>query len=69
MVAASRMGNMMKPRWCFSDAPFDMNLAASNGLKDSDSTSKFVIALRFVPDFTKIYSVYNIMDTVACESP
>jgi hypothetical protein len=68
MVAASRMGNMMKPRWCFSDVPFDMNLTAVNDMSANDSTSKFVVTMRFVTDFTLIYPSYNYMDAISCES-
>jgi hypothetical protein len=68
MVAASRMGNMVTPRWCFSDVPFDMTLAAVNILSPSDSTSWFVVAMRIQTGNTKIAPFSNKLQTVACES-
>ena len=68
MVAASRMGNPMNPRWCYSDVPFDMNLADVNELNTTDSTSKFVVTMRFVTGLTMIVPHSNIWDNIACES-
>jgi predicted patatin/cPLA2 family phospholipase len=67
MVAASRMGNMMNPKWCFSEVPFDMAMA-ENRLNASDSISKFVITMRIKTGETVIERYTNNMDNLACES-
>ncbi|XP_059468637.1 uncharacterized protein LOC132192615 isoform X2 [Neocloeon triangulifer] len=43
-VGASRMGNLQKPVWCYSNAPFDFNLGANNM---SNDTSQFVVYFSF----------------------
>jgi len=69
MVAASRMGNMVTPKWCFSDVPFDMTLADENRLNASDSTSWFVVTMRIKTNSTTMIVPYiNKWDNVACES-
>ena len=68
MVGASRMGNLMNPRWCFSDAPFDMTLAAHNELHANDSSSWFVVTMRIKTGEVEMVPYGNSFRYVACES-
>jgi len=68
MVGASRMGNLMNPRWCFSDAPFDITLAALHDLYANDSSSLFVIAMRIKTGEVEMTPYGNSFPYVACES-
>ena len=69
MVAASRMGNKMNPRWCFSDVPFDMNLVDINHMANTDGSVQFMITMRIKPgEATEYIPHSNRWENVACES-
>jgi hypothetical protein len=67
MVAASRLGSIQNPRWCFSDAPFYSTQAAPNELNSNTDPAAYLILLSF--DATPKYFnfVYSVLH-VACET-
>jgi hypothetical protein len=66
-IAASRMGNLQNPRWCFSETPFNPTLADSSALTSTTDPTRFVILQGF--NAAQQYLAYfNAVQHVACET-
>jgi hypothetical protein len=68
MVAATRMGNMLKPSWCFSDVPFDVNVATRNDLNTSLILPTWYVIMMSVTNDSKITGQADNFARFACES-
>jgi len=68
MVAASRMGNMVTPKWCFSDVPFDVNVATRNDLNTSLILPTWYVIMMSVTNDSKITGQADNFARFACES-
>jgi hypothetical protein len=67
MVAATRLGSMPNPKWCFSDTPFYPTVGANYVTNNIDPMS-FLITHSFEPTQQGIGSSTSPMEYVACES-
>jgi hypothetical protein len=67
MVAATRLGNLPNPKWCFSDTPFNPTVGANYVIGNTDPMS-FLITHSFDPAHQGIGSSTSPMEYVACES-
>jgi len=65
-IGASRMGNLLKPKWCFSQTPFDKSIALDNFSSDLDP-ERFLMTVSFVsnPEFRPYW---NTVFHVLCET-
>lgn len=68
MVAASRLGNMIKPKWCFSDVLFDMTMAIDNMLSNADDPTEYLTTMKFTTNNTKITQERYGFYFLACEN-
>jgi len=66
VIGASRMGNLLKPNWCFSDTPFNFSIAQDQMSLDVDP-EKYVVTINFLPT-PAFYPFWNGVYHVLCES-
>jgi hypothetical protein len=67
MVAATRLGSVPNPKWCFSDTPFRPTVGADNTIGNTDPMS-YLITHSFDPANQSIATSTSPMEYVACES-
>jgi hypothetical protein len=67
MIAATRLGNLPNPKWCFSDSPFYPTVAADYVIGNTDPMS-FLIMHTFESAHEGIGSSTSPMGFVACEN-
>jgi hypothetical protein len=67
MVAATRLGNLPNPKWCFSDTPFYPAQGVDNVIGNTNPMS-FLITQKFDPAQSVIASSTSPYLYVACES-
>jgi hypothetical protein len=65
MVAATRMGNVANPTWCFSDVPF-FPVAASDSVTPNTNPADSGIVINYSGPVISAYS--SFMYQIACES-
>jgi len=67
MVAATRLGSVPNPKWCFSDTPFYPTRGVDYVIGNTDPMS-FLITHSFSTTHAAIASGTSPMEYVACES-
>jgi hypothetical protein len=65
MVAATRMGNISNPRWCFSDVPF-FPTPTSDSVTSNTNPAELGIIISYSGPLIAAYS--SFMYQIACES-
>jgi len=68
-IGASRMGNLLNPKWCFSDTPFNFSIAQD--LMSGDlNQDNFVVTINFLqaPATPAFYAWGNGLYHFICES-
>jgi hypothetical protein len=67
MVAATRLGNVPNPKWCFSDTPFYPPVGENYVIGDTNPMN-FIITHSFDQPHQVIQTRPSPMEYVACES-
>jgi hypothetical protein len=67
MIAATRLGNVPNPKWCFSDTPFRPTVGADYVIGNTDPMH-FLITHTFDPAHKGIGASASPVAFVACEN-
>ncbi|XP_059475328.1 uncharacterized protein LOC132196582 [Neocloeon triangulifer] len=66
-VAASMLGQMGKPAWCFSSAPFNVTWGSELLTVETDLT-KFTVNMRFQPPRSTAAAYFDMIPRAICQS-
>jgi len=66
-VAASRLGNVARPRWCYTNELVNASIAATNNVSPNGNPADFAIMSNFQPS-GEIKAYIGVFGQVACEA-
>jgi len=67
-VAATKLGFLSKPIWCFTNQPFDGTWFSSDQVTPNTDDARYNILVKFTSPHGAYLTVGDVQDTVACES-